>query len=119
VQLPCQTVSPAEPALQHLAARGCHPLWGQSLRCEWAGSGSIGRYSVASDGTLTALGSTVVDDNPASHPLDEGVSGNLHYLYVLADGLHQLVGYSVGQGGSLTPVTSVSVSTGSGGIGVS
>jgi hypothetical protein len=52
-------------------------------------------------------------------PLDEGVSSNQHYLYVLADGVHQLVGYSVGQDGSLTQVTSVAVTTGSGGIGVS
>jgi malate dehydrogenase (oxaloacetate-decarboxylating) len=40
-------------------------------------------------------------------------------LYVLADVLHQLVGYSVGQDGSLTQVTSVPVTIGSGGIGVS
>jgi 6-phosphogluconolactonase len=41
-----------------------------------AGSGSIGRYAVAPDGDLTAIGSTLVEDNPASpasHPLDEAV----------------------------------------------
>ncbi len=54
-----------------------------------AGSGSIGRYAVAPDGTLTALGSTLVENNPPSHPLDEGVSAGQNYLYVLANGLSQ------------------------------
>ena len=82
-----------------------------------AGSGSIGRYAVAPDGTLTVLGSTLVEGNPASHPLDEGVSSGQNYLYVLADGLHQIVGYRVGADGSLTRVTTAPAATGSGGIG--
>jgi len=84
-----------------------------------AGSGSIGRYAVAPDGTLTALGSTLVENNSASHPLDEGVSAGQNYLYVLANGLSQIVGYQVGAGGSLTQVTTAPVAAGSGGIGVS
>ncbi len=64
------------------------------------------------------LGTTLVEGNPASHPLDEGVSGNQHYLYVLADGLHHIVGYQVGNDGSLTQVTTMPVTPGSGGIGV-
>jgi 6-phosphogluconolactonase (cycloisomerase 2 family) len=84
-----------------------------------AGSGSIGRYAVAPSGTLTALSSTLVENNPASHPLDEGVSAGQHYLYVLAGGLSQIVGYRVGHDGSLTQVTAVPVATGSGGIGAS
>ncbi len=84
-----------------------------------AGSGSIGRYAVAPDGTLTALGSTLVENNPASHPLDEGVSAGQNYLYVLANGLSQIVGYRVGAGGSLTQVTTAPVAAGSGGIGAS
>jgi hypothetical protein len=71
------------------------------------------------DGTLTALGSTVVGNNPASHPLYEGVSAGQNYLYVLANGLSQIVGYRVGPGGSLTQVTTASVAAGSGGIGAS
>jgi 6-phosphogluconolactonase (cycloisomerase 2 family) len=82
-----------------------------------AGSGSIGRYAVAPGGTLTVLGTTLVEGNPASHPLDEGVSAGQNYLYVLADGLHQIVGYRVSADGSLTQVTTASVATGSGGIG--
>ncbi|HEY6314244.1 MAG TPA: hypothetical protein VIY52_26080 [Streptosporangiaceae bacterium] len=84
-----------------------------------AGSGSIGRYAVAPDGTLTALGNTLVEQNPASHPLDEGVSANQDYLYVLANGLSQIVGYRVGADGSLTQVTTAPVTAGSGGIGAS
>ena len=83
-----------------------------------AGAGSIGAFTVANDGTLTVLGTTLVEGNPASHPLDEGVSGNQHYLYVLADGLHHIVGYQVGNDGSLTQVTTMPVTPGSGGIGV-
>lgn len=83
-----------------------------------AGSGSIGRYSVAPDGSLTALGSTLVENNAASHPLDEGVSADQRYLYVVANGTSQIVGYQVGANGSLTQVTTASVAAGSGGIGV-
>jgi len=88
----------------------------------WTGySGRVdaGRYAVAADGALTALGSTLVENNPASHPLDEGVSAGQNYLYVLANGLSQIVGYRVGAGGSLTQVTTVPVASGSGGIGAS
>jgi 6-phosphogluconolactonase len=58
-----------------------------------AGSGSIGHYAVAPDGTLTALGTTLVENDSASKPLDEGVSAGQNYLYVLAGGLTQIVGY--------------------------
>ena len=84
-----------------------------------AGSGSIGRYAVTPGGTLTALGSTLVENNPASHPLDEGVSAGQNYLYVLANGLSQIVGYRVGADGSLTQVTTAPVAAGSAGIGAS
>ncbi len=84
-----------------------------------AGSGSIGAFTVAPNGTLTVLGITLVENDAASHPLDEGVSAGQHYLYVLANGLSQIVGYQVGSDGSLTQVTTVPVTAGSGGIGVS
>ena len=82
-----------------------------------AGSGNIGRYAVAPDGTLTALGSTTIENNPASSPHEEGVSADQHYLYVLAQGLSQIVGYQVGNDGSLTQVTTVPVAAGSFGVG--
>jgi 6-phosphogluconolactonase (cycloisomerase 2 family) len=84
-----------------------------------AGSGSIGRYAVAADGTLIALGSTLVEADTASHPLDEGVSADQDYLYVMANGLSQIVGYRVGTDGSLTQVTTAPVAAGSGGIAAS
>jgi len=82
-----------------------------------AGSGSIGRYAVAPGGTLTVLGTTLVENNSASHPLDEGVSADQDYLYVLAGGPSQIVGYRVGGDGSLTQVTTAPITAGSGGIG--
>ena len=84
-----------------------------------AGSGSIGRYAVATDGALTALGSTLVENDPTAKPLDEGVSAGQNYLYVLAGGLAQIVGYRVGADGSLTQVTTAPVAAGSAGIGAS
>ena len=84
-----------------------------------AGSGSIGRYAVATDGALTALGSTLVGNDPTAKPLDEGVSAGQNYLYVLAGGLAQIVGYQVGADGSLTQVTTAPVAADSAGIGAS
>ncbi len=82
-----------------------------------AGSGSIGRFSVARDGSLSLTGTTVL--GAGSHPLDEGVSRDQDYLYVLVDGFHELVGYRVQQDGKLTQVTSVPVPAGAAGIGAS
>ena len=75
--------------------------------------------SRATDGALTALGSTLVENDPTAKPLDEGVGGGQNYLYVLAGGLAQIVGYQVGAGGSLTQVTTAPVAAGSVGIGAS
>jgi 6-phosphogluconolactonase len=83
-----------------------------------AGSGSIGRYAVAPGGALTALGTMLVGNSPASKPLDEGVSASQDYLYVMSGGLDEIVGYRVGAGGSLTQVTTAPVAAGSAGIGV-
>jgi 6-phosphogluconolactonase len=96
-----------------LAAAGHYAYTGN------AGSGSLGEYAVAPGGALTFRGSMLVENNPASHPLDEGVSSGQHYLYVLAGGLDQIVGYRVSSNGSLTQVTTAPVAAGSGGIGVS
>jgi 6-phosphogluconolactonase len=82
-----------------------------------AGSGSIGEFGVAPDGALTLLGNLLVENNAASHPLDEAVSADQKYLYILANGLSQIVGYRVGHDGSLTQVTTAPVVAGSGGLG--
>jgi 6-phosphogluconolactonase (cycloisomerase 2 family) len=84
-----------------------------------AGSGSVGEFAVAPDGALTLLGNLLVENNAASHPLDEAVSADQHYLYILANGLPQIVGYRVGADGSLTQVTTAPAAAGSGGIGAS
>ena len=84
-----------------------------------AGSGSIGEFAVAPDGALTLLGNQLVENNAASHPLDEAVSANQNYLYILANGLSQIVGYRVGADGSLTQVATAPVAAGSGGIAAS
>jgi 6-phosphogluconolactonase (cycloisomerase 2 family) len=114
----------------HLLVSDAAPTTGQSGATSYdvapdgtvtanAGSSSIGRYAVAPGGTLTATGSTLVENNPASHPLDEGVSAGQNYLYVLANGLSQVVGYRVGHDGSLTQVTTAPVAAGSADIGAS
>jgi len=79
-----------------------------------AGSGSIGRFAVARDGSLSLVGTTTL--GAGSHPLDEAVSRDQDLLYVLVDGSHQIAGYRVGHDGSLTPVTSVTVPTGVAGL---
>lgn len=84
-----------------------------------AGSGSIGEFAVAPDGALTLLGNLLVENNGASHPLDEAVSADQKYLYIVANGLSQIVGYRVGRDGSLTQVTTAPVAAGSGGLGAS
>lgn len=79
-----------------------------------AGSGSISRFAVADDGTLSLTGATPIA--VGAHPLDEAGAAS-RYLYVLADGLHQIIGYQVGWDGGLTPVSTVSVPTGAAGVG--
>jgi 6-phosphogluconolactonase len=75
-----------------------------------AGSGSIGGFAVARDGTLSLINTTTL--GPGSHPLDEAVSRDQHLLYVLVDGFHQLNGYRIARDGSLTQVTSAPVPSG-------
>jgi 6-phosphogluconolactonase len=71
-----------------------------------AGAGSISGFAIAQDGSLTLLDPTGVSASIAagSHPLDETTSGNGRYLYVLADGLHTVAGFRIGDDGSLTKV---------------
>ena len=46
-------------------------------------------------------GSTLIENNPKSSPHEEGASAAQNYLYVLAQGLSQIVGYRVGADGSV------------------
>jgi len=79
-----------------------------------AGSGSIGRFGVAPSGTLSLLGTTVI--GAGSQPLDIGATRNQEFVYVLANGRHQILGYRVGADGDLTPVATVDVAPGAIGL---
>ena len=79
-----------------------------------AGSGSIGRFAVRRDGTLSLLGTTVI--GAGSQPLDVGATRDQDFIYVLANGLHQIIGYRVGRDGGLTQVASVPVPDGAIGL---
>ncbi len=101
-------VSSGQAAACWLAAA---PGWAYTTN---AGSGSIGRFAVAGDGTLTLSGTTVI--GPAAHPLDEDVTKNEKELYVLVDGFHQIVGYRIEKDGTLTQLGSTTVPVGAAGL---
>ena len=82
-----------------------------------AASGSLGRFRVARDGSLSLTGTTALESG--SHPLDEGVSRDQQFLYVLVDGLHEIRGYRVQRDGGLLQVTSAAVPVAVIGLGAS
>jgi len=79
-----------------------------------AGSGSIGRFAIAPDGSLSLIGTTIV--GTGSTPLDNAATHDQKYVYVLLGGSHKVVGYRVGHDGDLTQVTSVDVPVGAAGM---
>jgi 6-phosphogluconolactonase len=74
-----------------------------------AAAGSISGFEIASDGSLALLDPSGVtaDLNAGSHPLDEAISGNSRFFYVLVDGRHAIAGYRIGADGSLSPLGEV------------
>jgi 6-phosphogluconolactonase len=71
-----------------------------------AASGSISGYGVAANGALaliTADGRTGVT-GPGTTPLDMDVSRNSRFLYVLEGGTGNIMGFDIGNDGSLTPM---------------
>lgn len=82
-----------------------------------AASGSIATFAVAADGTLTNVAITAI--SPAAHPLDESGAGHGQFLYVLADGLNEILGYRVAADGGLAQVASVPLPVGAIGLGAS
>jgi 6-phosphogluconolactonase (cycloisomerase 2 family) len=73
------------------------------------GSGSISRYSIGSDGSLTLLdadGRTGVTGDGSS-PIDMSLSVNSRYLYTLNTGTHTISAFEVESDGSLTPIPGV------------
>lgn len=80
-----------------------------------AASGSIGTFAVADNGTLTHIGTTPIA--PTAQPLDEAGVDDGQFLYVLAAGLHQIIGYHVAVDGTLTQASSTAVPVGAVGVG--
>ena len=74
-----------------------------------AGGGTISGFDVDRNGGLTLLDASGASATlgGGSHPLDEAVSVNGQFLYVLTDGFHSVTGYAIGTDGSLTPAGSV------------
>ena len=74
-----------------------------------AAGGSISGFSIASDGSLALLdpSGATASLGAGSHPLDEAVSGNSRFLYVLVDGRHTIAGYRIAEDGSLNPLGEV------------
>jgi 6-phosphogluconolactonase (cycloisomerase 2 family) len=78
------------------------------------GSASVSRYSSAAHGKLTLLGNTSTDPGP----VDAAVSPHGRYLYVQTGGNGIVDEFSVGKGGSLTQIGSVTVANAAGGEGI-
>ena len=74
-----------------------------------AAGGSVSGFSLAADGSLELLDLDGVSAGIGadSHPLDEAVSADGRYLYVLVDGHHTIGGYRIAADGSLAPLGEV------------
>jgi 6-phosphogluconolactonase (cycloisomerase 2 family) len=68
-----------------------------------AGSGTISGFSVDHDGALTLLDPSGISGNlgAGSHPLDEAVGEDGHFLHVLVDGTHHVGTFRIAHDGSL------------------
>jgi hypothetical protein len=83
------------------------PCWvtispdGRYLFAVNTGSGTISRYSIASGGELTLLGSTAVSASGGVGAVDPGISPDGRYLYVNESQIHAVGGFAV-SGGNLT-----------------
>ena len=77
------------------------PCWvaispdGQALFAVNTASGSVSRYSVASDGTLTLIGSTGLNTPAGLRPFDAAVSPDGGYLYIVDAGVAKVSAFSV------------------------
>ncbi len=68
-----------------------------------AGSGTLSGYRVRADGSITLLDAdgNTADAGTGSHPLDESVTPDGRFLYVLADGFGKVEGFRIAADGSL------------------
>jgi 6-phosphogluconolactonase len=83
-----------------------------------ASSGSVSGYAVGPDGRLALLdaGGQTGLTGAGSTPTDAALSLNSQFLYVVASGAHQVVGFAVGPDGSLSPLAQVSLPVGAVGV---
>jgi 6-phosphogluconolactonase (cycloisomerase 2 family) len=74
-----------------------------------AGSATISGFGIGRDGSIALLdpSGATASLGAGAHPLDEAVSDNGRFLYVLVDGRHTIGGYRIGSDGSLTPLGEV------------
>ena len=81
-------------------------LWAYTAN---AGAGTISGFSIAADGSIALRDASGVTGSfgAGSHPVDEAVSSDGHYLYVLVDGHHTIGGFRINADGSLTALGEV------------
>lgn len=70
------------------------------------GSGTISGYRIAQDGSLSLLDpdGVTASTGAGSTPIDEDLTRDSRYLYVLASGAHSIAGFRVNHDGSLSRV---------------
>ena len=96
------------------------PCWvsitpdGRFLFADNTGSGSISRYRIAADGSLTLLGSVSIG---AAGPLDLALSSDGHALYALIGSTHSLAEFSLSHD-DLTRLGTVALPAGATGAGL-
>src|SRR6266702_3665864 len=73
------------------------------------GSGSVSGYKIGFNGGLRLINASGVtaSTGAGSTPLDAAFSNDGRFLYVLTPGTNNIQGFSLGSGGSLTPLTQV------------
>jgi 6-phosphogluconolactonase len=74
-----------------------------------AASATISGFGIAPDGSVALLdpSGATASLGAGAHPLDEAVSNNGRFLYVLVDGRHTIAGYRIAADGSLSPLGEV------------
>jgi 6-phosphogluconolactonase len=74
-----------------------------------AGSATISGFAIGRDGSLSLLDPTGVTASlgAGAHPLDEAVSKDGRFFYVLVDGRHTVAGFRIAKDGSLKPLGEV------------
>jgi 6-phosphogluconolactonase len=72
-----------------------------------AHSGSISGFSIAMDGSLTALTPGGITGSTGGAPLDMGLSVDSHFLYALNAGTHSINAFEAHANGSLAPLAGI------------